>query len=70
MRASCAAWVIAGGEEPEHWIDQSVRYARHLARHGLKPGLLVTPRHHHFDILDQYMDPRSDVLHALAHLIA
>ena len=68
-RASCPAWVMAGGDEPEHWIDQSVRYARHLARHGLKPGLLVTPRQHHFDILDQYMNPRSDLLHVLAGLV-
>ena len=68
-RASCPAWVVAGGGEPEHWVEQSVRYARHLARHGLAPGLLVTPRHHHFDILDQYMDPRSDLLHALVRVI-
>jgi len=69
LRASCPAWVMAGGDEPEHWIDQSVRYARHLARHGLEPGLLVTPRQHHFDILDQYMNPRSDLLHVLAGLV-
>ncbi|MBR0673621.1 alpha/beta hydrolase [Neoroseomonas soli] len=68
-RAACPAWVMAGGDEPEHWIDQSVRYARHLRRHGLKPGLIVTPGQHHFDILDQYMDPRSDVLHVLERLL-
>ncbi len=67
-RAACPAWVMAGGDEPEHWIDQSVRYARHLARHGLKPGLLVTPGQHHFDILDQYMDPSSDLVHVLKTL--
>lgn len=68
--ASCPVWVVAGGAEPEHWTLQSVRYARHLARHGLKPGLLVTPGQHHFDILDQFMDPDSDVAHALARVIA
>jgi arylformamidase len=68
-RVSCPAWVMAGGDEPEHWINQSVRYSRHLARHGLRPGLLVTPRQHHFDILDQYTDPHSDLLHVLAGLV-
>lgn len=67
-RASCPVWVMAGGGEPEHWIDQSVRYARHLARHGMKPGLLVTPGQHHFDILDQYLMPGSDLRHVLVAL--
>lgn len=69
-RTSCPAWVVAGGDEPEHWIDQSARYARHLRRHGLKPGLLVSPGHHHFDILDLYMDPKSLVSRILAGVIS
>jgi arylformamidase len=67
-RVACPCWVMAGGDEPEHWIDQSARYARHLARHGLRPGLMVTPRHHHFDILDQFLQPGSDLLHALSRV--
>ena len=69
-RARCPAWIVAGGDEPEHWIDQSMRYARHLARHGVKAGLMVTPGQHHFDILDQYMMPRSDLRHLLTGLVA
>jgi arylformamidase len=67
-RASCPAWVVAGGEEPAPWIDQSVQYAHHLRRHGMLPGLLVVPGCHHFDILDQFADPESDIAHLLARL--
>jgi arylformamidase len=67
-RVSCPAWVAAGGEEPAPWIDQSVRYAHHLRWHGLWPGLLVVPGYHHFDILDQYAEPDSDLSRLLARL--
>lgn len=67
-RLSCPAWVVAGGEEPAPWIDQSVRYAHHLRRHGLRPGLMVVPDHHHFDILDQYAEPDSDLSRLLARV--
>jgi arylformamidase len=67
-RATCACWVMAGGEEPIQWIDQSLRYAQHLRRHGLKPGLLVTPGFHHFTIQDQFLDPESDLQRLLSRL--
>lgn len=60
-RCDCPVWVMAGGEEPLLWIEHSLRYAQHLKQHGLKPGLLVAPGFHHFDIMDQYADPASDV---------
>jgi arylformamidase len=68
-RVHCPAWVMAGGNEPWHWIDQSLRYAQHLRRHALLPGLIVSPGYHHFDIMDQYADPDSDVTRVLAGLI-
>ena len=68
-RMHCPTWVMAGGNEPLHWIDQSLRYAQHLRRHGLKPGLLISPGYHHFDIMDQYADPRSDLARLLGRLI-
>jgi len=67
-RCACPCWVMVGGEEPPHWIDHSLRYAAHLRRHGLKPGLLVAPGFHHFDIIDQYLEPESDIHRLLRQL--
>jgi arylformamidase len=64
-RTRCPTWIVAGGREPWHWIDQSFRYAHHLRRHGGDPGVVVSPGFHHFDIMDQYRDPDSDVTRAL-----
>ena len=61
----CPSWIVVGGREPWHWIDQSFRYAHHLRRHGGDPGVVVSPGFHHFDIVDQYMDPASDVMRAV-----
>jgi len=61
-RVRCPAWIVAGGREPWHWIDQSFRYAHHLRRHGLDPGVLVCPGFHHFDILDQHADAASPLM--------
>lgn len=69
-RVSCPAWIIAGGREPWHWIDQSFRYAHHLRRHGGDPGVVVTPGYHHFDVIDQYMDPASDIMRAVRAVAA
>jgi arylformamidase len=66
--ARCPVWIIAGGQEPWHWIDQSFRYAHHLHRHGRTPGVVVSPSHHHFDIMDQYAAPESDVMRCLLSL--
>jgi arylformamidase len=64
-RILCPTWIVAGGTEPWHWIDQSFRYAHHLRRHGGDPAVIVSPGFHHFDILDQYRDPRSDISRAV-----
>ena len=68
--ARCPVWIAAGGREPVHWIDQSFRYARHLHRHGLDPGVLVLPGYHHFDVIDQYADADSELMRCLAKLVA
>ena len=60
-RLLCPCWIVAGGREPWHWIDQSFRYAHHLRRHGGDPGVLVIPGRHHFDILDLVRDETSDL---------
>lgn len=67
--ARCPVWVAAGGREPWQWVDQSLRYAQHLRRHGLDAGVLVLPGYHHFDIIDQYADPASELMRCLGELI-
>ncbi len=67
---TCPSWIIAGGREPWHWIDQSFRYAHHLRRHGGDPGVIVSPGFHHFDILDQFRDGASDVTRAVMAIAA
>ncbi len=69
LRCHCPTWVVVGGDEPVLWIEHSLRYAQHLWRQGQKPGLLVSPGFHHFDILDQYLDPASDTHRALRDLV-
>jgi arylformamidase len=68
-RCRCPTWVMVGGDEPPLWIEHSLRYAQHLRRSGLRPGLLVAPSFNHFDIMDQYADPGSD-LQRLLRLLA
>jgi arylformamidase len=65
----CPVWVAAGGEEPLQWIDQSLRYAQHLRRHGMDAGVLILPGVHHFTIIDQFADEASDLMRCLARLI-
>jgi arylformamidase len=69
-RLRCPAWIVAGGREPWHWIDQSFRYAHHLRRHGMDPGVLVCPGFHHFDILDQLGDAASPIMRRLLEMAA
>ncbi|BBK36714.1 hypothetical protein STAQ_17920 [Allostella sp. ATCC 35155] len=64
----CPVEIMAGGQEPSHWIDQSFRYAHHLAANGMGPGVRVSPGYHHFDIMNQYQDPDSDVMRAILRL--
>jgi arylformamidase len=61
----CPTRLIAGGREPWQFIDQTYRYAHHLHRHGGDPGVAVSPGFNHFNILDQYLDPQSDVMRAI-----
>lgn len=69
-RILCPTWIVAGGREPWHWIDQSFRYAHHLRRHGGDPGVVVSPGCHHFNIIDQYLDPDSDIMRAIRAVAA
>jgi len=66
--ARCPVWLVAGAAEPWHWIDQTYRYAHHLHRHGRSPGVIVVPQRHHFDIIDQYLDPASDIIRCILGL--
>lgn len=68
VRVHCPVWIIAGAREPWHWIDNSYRYAHHLHRQGLAPGVIVSPEVHHFDIMNQYLDPASDVMRCILAL--
>jgi arylformamidase len=68
-KVQCPTWVIAGGLEPWQFIDQSFRYAHHLHRHGGDPGVIVSPGYNHFDIIDQYMEPGSDVMRSVMSVI-
>ena len=68
-KVQCPTWVIAGGLEPWQFIDQSFRYAHHLHRHGGDPGVIVSPGYNHFDIIDQYMAPESDVMRSVMGMI-
>ena len=68
MMAAAEPRSMAGGQEPSHWIDQSFRYAHHLAANGIGPGVRVSPGYHHFDIMNQYQDPDSDVMRAILRL--
>lgn len=67
-RTRCPVWVIAGADEPWHWIDQSYRYAHHLHRHGVAPGVVVSPGYHHFNIMNQYAASDSDVMRCVLSL--
>ena len=60
-RMACPISIVAGGREPAHWIDMSLRYGRNLQNAGLDPAIHVLPGCHHFNILDQYLDAASVV---------
>lgn len=51
--------ILVGADEPWQWVDQSFRYYSALRRHDYRPALHVIPGYGHFDILDDYLDPRS-----------
>lgn len=61
---TCPSWIIVGGLEPWHWIDQSFRYSHHLRRNGQDPEVHVLPGYNHFNIIQQYLDANSPLLRA------
>ena len=67
-KVRCPVELFVGGDEPAQWIRQSELYAEHLRRHGLAPALTVVPGVHHFDILDQYVDPASPIVRTIVDL--
>ncbi len=69
-RVRCPVALFVGGDEPPLWRRQTELYAAHLRRHGLDPSLTVVPGAHHFSILDQYLDPESPVIRAIAAMAA
>lgn len=67
----CPMTVLVGGDEPQEWIDLSLRYADNLRRAGLDPSMGVVPQRHHFSILDDYRDPGSAIRQSIrAHVAA
>lgn len=58
--------IVAGGDEPELWVDQSVDYYHHLRRQGMQPSLHVLPGLNHFNVLNLYLDADSPVIRAIA----
>jgi arylformamidase len=68
-RARCPVALFVGGDEPPEWRRQTMLYASHLRRHGLDPTLAVVPGAHHFNILDQYLDPASAILRAIVAMV-
>jgi len=64
-RVCCPTSILAGGQEPMPWIDQSFRYSHHMRRHGGDPAVTVVPGENHFSILTQYLDPDSAVMRAI-----
>ena len=67
-RVRCPVKLFVGGDEPTEWVRQSELYAEHLRQHGLAPELTIVPGAHHFDILDQYVDPASPITRAVVEL--
>jgi arylformamidase len=67
-KVSCPVKLFVGGDEPPQWIRQSELYAEHLRQHGLAAELTLVPGAHHFDILDQFVDPASPIVRAIIEL--
>jgi arylformamidase len=67
-KVRCPVELFVGGDEPPQWIRQSELYAEHLRRHGVKAELSLIPGTHHFDIIDQYVDPASPIVQAIVRV--
>lgn len=61
----CPVALIAGGLEPEQWIDQSFRYFHHLRRHAMLPEVHVLEGQDHFGILADYLDSDGATIRAI-----
>jgi arylformamidase len=57
-KAHCQVRLFVGGDEPREWIR----------RHGLAVTLETVPGTHHFDVIDQYVDPASPIVQAIVRL--
>jgi arylformamidase len=66
--ARCPVRLFVGGDETSEWIRQSELYLEHLRRHGLDASLGVIPGRHHFDVIDEYVDPASPIVRAIVAL--
>ncbi len=66
----CPVALIAGGQEPWQWIDQTFRYAHHLHRNGFDPAVMVLPGMNHFNILDDYLDADGQTMRAIRSQVA
>ena len=67
-RARCPVRVFVGAKETTEWIRQSELYAVHLRRHGLACEFGLVAGAHHFDIIDQFVDPASPISRAVVEL--
>jgi arylformamidase len=67
-KARCPVRLFVGANETSEWIRQSELYAAHLRRHDLACELSLVAGAHHFDIIDQYVDPASPISRAVVEL--
>jgi arylformamidase len=50
------------------WLEQTSLYETHLRRHGLAPSVTIVPGHHHFSIMDDYLDPTTLLAKAVLNI--
>ncbi len=62
--------VAVGGDEPEGWRDQSLRYGEVARGAGLAPEYLVVPGTNHFTVGEAMADPDGPLFAAMRALIA
>ncbi|MDB5416365.1 MAG: alpha/beta hydrolase [Rubritepida sp.] len=62
--------ILVGGDEPQEWIDLSLRYAAHLRDFSWDPSFAIVPDRHHFSILDDYRDAGGAVQRSILQQIA
>ena len=69
-RISCPARVLFGAEEPSGWAAQSLAYAEHAAVGHRPVACISSAGENHFSILDQFLQPESDILSAVLDLVS